>query len=314
MGFLTIINLLFEVGTIFAAQEWTVVTNVPTIPQHLGPGLLRLHVVDNKLLYLNFSSLQNYPKLKKLNLDKCGLEYIAEGTFDATPHLTDLYVLSLPLKALPSTLGSAQLSLNWIKLWGLLGAPVYELLSENYFRSFPQLTHLWLGGNVIEHLNTIILPSQLEYLNVRSSRMTSFPNLSNIVPLLTHVRCAWNQIRFIPLENLVGLGRVKTFHIHHNQLEKLPDLGFMLQLYDLGIDNNNLESLLDLYHLPLEILHLTGNPWVCDKALCWIRMWPWGKLLPVLGNPQCAKPPELQGSQLMSVSPTLMHCYDGKLK
>ena len=88
----------------------------------------------------------------------------------------------------------------------------------------------------------------------------------------------------------------------------------MLQLNELKIDNNNLDSLPDLYHLPLKILLLTGNPWACDMTLSWVRMWPWAKLLPVLGNPVCAKPAELYGMQLMSVKPTQMHCYNGKVE
>ena len=309
-----VINLLFGVEFILAAKVWTEVANVPTIPQDLRPGLLRLHIYGHKLLYLNYSSLENYPKLQKLSLDTCGLEYIADGTFDSTPHLTDLYLIYLPLKALPSTLGAAQLSLNWVKLWAVIDTPICELTNGNYFRNFSRLTYLGLGENVIKNLNISILPSQLIYLNVMTSGMTSFPNLSNAVPFLAHFRGSSNLIRTIPSENLVGLDKMKTFRIQRNQLEELPDLGFMLQLTELSIDNNNLESLPDLYHVPLEILRLTGNPWVCDQALCWVRMWPWAKPLPVLGEPVCAKPAGLQGIQLMSVKPTLMHCYKGKFE
>ena len=288
--------------------------HVPAIPQDLGPGLLRLHVYGHTLLYLNFSSLRHYPKLQKFSLENCGLEYIAEGTFDATPHLTDLYLVSLPLKALPVTFGVAQLSLNWIKLWAVIGTPIYELTSDNYFWNFSKATYLGLGRNAIKNLNTSILPLQLTYLNVDGSKMTSFPNLTNVVPSLAHVRCLSNPIRTIPLGNLVGLTGMKTFWIQWNKLQELPDLGFMLQLNELKIDNNNLDSLPDLYHLPLKILLLTGNPWACDMTLCWVRMWPWAKLLPVLGNPVCAKPAELYGMQLMSVKPSQMHCYNGKVE
>ena len=310
---LKIINLLFGIGSILAAQQWTVVTNVSTIPQDLGPGLFSLHVYGPTILYLNLSSLVNYPKLEKLTLEACGLQYIAEGTFDSTPHMTDLYLIQLPLKALPSTLGAAQLSLNWVKLWAMIDTPIYELTNDNYFRKFSKLTNLDLGRNVIVYLNTSILPSKLTYLNVDGSSMTSFPDLSNIFPLLAHVRCSSNPIRAIPSRNLVGLDRMETFRIQRSQLKEFPDVGFMLQLSELSIDNNNLEKLPDLYHLPLKILRLTGNPWDCDKALCWVRMWPCAKLLPVLGEPVCAKPAGLQGIQLMSVKPTLMHCYNGKL-
>ena len=314
MGLLTVINLLFGVGFILAAQEWTEVTNVPTLPKDLGPGLLRLHIYGHKLLYLNYSSLENYPKLQKLSLDTCGLEYIAEGTFDSTPHLTDLYLIHLPLKALPSTLGAAQLSLNWVKLWAVIGTPIYELTNDNYFRNFSKLTYLGLGENVIKNHNTSILPSHLTYLNAVQSVMTSLPNLSNAVPILNHIRCSSNLTRTIPPGNLAGLEMINTFRIQHNQLEELSDIGFMLEVRELSIDNNNLESLPDLYHLPLEILRLTGNPWVCDQALCWVRMWPWAKPLPVLCEPVCAKPAGLQAIRLMSVKATLLHRYNGNVE
>ena len=254
----------------------------------------------------------NYPKLEKLNLDSCGLQYIGERSFDCTPFLADLYLVHLPLKQLPSSFGLAQFSLKWIKFWALLDTPVYELLNNSYLQNFSKLDYLGLGGNKLQDLNTNMFPSQLVYLNLMSTQLEAFPNLSNSVPLLQHGRFMVNRITTIPEDRIVGLGRMVTFYINNNRLERISSLASMLQLSELNVAYNNLASLPDLYHLPLLKLFLAGNPLVCNKTLCWVRMWPWMKKPFRLDDPKCVEPTELAGLKLMEVYPTLMHCYEGK--
>ena len=314
MGLIVSFNLLFGIGSVLSAEDWTVVWNVTKIPQDLGPALRRLRVHGPTLRYLNRTSLVNYPNLQKLSLESCGLQYIEEGSFDNTPELTDLYLVSVPLIQLPYTLGAAQLSLKWVKFWSMTGTHLYDLLQDGYLLNFTNLAYLGIGGNVLRDLNTSILPRQLTYLNVMRTELTTFPKLADVVPLLEHARFRDNRISTISLENLAGLDRMISFHIEYNQLERLPDIGFMLQLSELKVPYNNLASLPDLYHLPLRILLLTGNPLSCNKSLCWVRMWPWTKELPVLGEPSCEEPTALRGVKLMDVHPTLMHCYEGKIE
>ena len=67
-----------------------------------------------------------------------------------------------------------------------------------------------------------------------------------------------------------------------------------------------------MYDLPLISLTMADNPLVCDKALCWVRMWPWMKAsLVSLDEPVCAVPNEVSGVKLMEVDPTFTECFQG---
>ena len=67
-----------------------------------------------------------------------------------------------------------------------------------------------------------------------------------------------------------------------------------------------------MYDLPLETLTVVDNPLVCNKALCWVRMWPWMKASSVpKDEPVWAGPNKVTGVKLMEVDPTFMQCFQG---
>ena len=114
-------------------------------------------------------------------------------------------------------------------------------------------------------------------------------------------------------ENVKGLSEVKELHLHLNRLTKLPAISFMDKLEILTLQNNRLHSLPDLYDMRFTRLTLASNPLVCDKALCWIRMWPWLKTASIpTDEPVCAGPAEVAGMKLMDVDPTFMECFRGE--
>ena len=80
----------------------------------------------------------------------------------------------------------------------------------------------------------------------------------------------------------------------------------------LHLDRNQSTSVPDLYDHPLTALKLADNPLVCEKSLCWIRMWPRFKILILADNPTCASPSHFAGLSLMGISPVDLRCYMGK--
>ena len=98
-------------------------------------------------------------------------------------------------------------------------------------------------------------------------------------------------------------------------LTSLPDISFMADLETLLINNNQLNTIPDLYDTSLTILEMASNPLECNQSLCWIRMWwPWMRSgMLVWDKPKCASPSTVQGKELMDLRPTYLQCYKGKL-
>ena len=152
----------------------------------------------------------------------------------------------------------------------------------------------------------------LLYLYVIGCKLKHFPNLSDVVPLLQHLRIYRNYIRVIPEQSITALKQMETFYTHQNLIRTLPDIGSMKKLKILTLDDNNLARLPDMYHLLLNELRVAGNPLICDQTLCWLRMWPWKMASVLKDQPTCAGPEMSSGRRLMDVHPVDMECYQGK--
>ena len=95
-------------------------------------------------------------------------------------------------------------------------------------------------------------------------------------------------------------------------LEYIPP-GNMTNLKKLVLKDNHLQTVPDLYDLPLTSISLTGNPLECNKSLCWLRMWDLTKPRPLTLLGTCETPEELDGVQLQYVDPVALHCFEGNL-
>ena len=291
----------------------TTVTNSSGVPQNLGPSTLSILIKDSYVPNLNRSSLVNYPKLLRLRIQTCGLEYVDEGTFDNNPLLEYLELVGEPLRQLPANLGPAQDSLKRVSL-NRVSTPIRNLIGGNYFREFPKLTSLGIGGShdLGPELDADILPRQLVYLDMSKAGIEIFPNLSAVVPGLLYLHIQQNYIQVIPMECISTLTKMKSLVIGSNLLATLPEIGFMKQLRLLYANDNQLTRLPDIYHLDLTNLKMANNPLVCDQALCWLRMWPLTRTSILEDKPTCASPWTIAGRELMGVHPVAMQCYNGK--
>ena len=271
------------------------------------------NIVLSDVPRLNCTSLAIYPDLYRLRIQGCNLLYIDEGAFDNNLFVNYLGLIYLPLKQLPATLGPVQMSAFWIEL-DQVNTAMTNLTGGNYFQEFPKMARLSLGNHEVlgPQLNTDILPRHLQYLYVSGCKLEHFPNLSDALPHLEHLRIYRNNIKVIPEECIIALKQMKTCLAQNNLIGALPDISFMTGLEQLQIHDNNLTRLPDMYDLPLKGFTVAGNPLICDQTLCWLRMWPWKKASVLQDQPTCAGPGMLSGRKLMDVHPVDMECYLGK--
>ena len=165
-----------------------------------------------------------------------------------------------------------------------------------------------MSTNRVHNLSIGRLPEMKE-LRAHGCRLETFPNLAG-APNLELVALNHNNFSYIPPSAVSGLVKLRELQVTDCGLRYLSDLSHLASLMKLHIAQNALTSLPDLYHLPLTRVTWHDNPVVCNKALCWERMWSSMKPgITDLENVVCAVP---QSLSLMDVHPVDMKCYDGK--
>ena len=181
-----------------------------------------------------------------------------------------------------------------------------------YFTAFEKLKLLSIGENYLETYEVHLLPRNLTEFDGNTAILPIFPSLGIYAPFLQRIRLDHCGMKVMSVQHVSGLAEVKILALHSNTLIFFPDISFMKYLDTLKLNGNRLASVPDLYELPLTTLTLDDNPLVCDKALCWLRMWPWMKASTIPSDePTCAGPVEMAGMKLMDVDPVLMECFRG---
>ena len=155
-----------------------------------------------------------------------------------------------------------------------------------------KLENLNLGcADFSRRLNAAILPPSLLRINLNSARLTQLPEFGIYTPNITEFLVSGNRIGEISQTKVAGL----------------------LALTRINMKNNEFSTVPDLYHLPLTHLKLARNPLVCNRSLCWIRMWPWAKasLLDVDGI-TCGLTGVPHSVLLTDINPATLDCHHGK--
>ena len=291
---------------------YNVEANITSIPPEAWPGDPRLDIRYNTILRIPMDAFISYSNLKTIYFEHVGLRYIEEGGFNGQDKLEKITIIGgyRSLK-LPSNLGPPTRSLISIYLWNTLRdetATVYP-----YFKAFEKLNYLNIGSNFLKTFKANSLPNNLKTIVAPYTKIPIFPSLGIYAPLLQKIEMRKCGMDAMPVQNLAGLTDVKTLNLYGNTLSHLPDIAFMKDLKDLQLHRNRLTSMPDLYELPLTTLTLADNPLVCDKALCWLRMWPWMKASTIPSDePTCAGPATVTGMRLRDVDPALMECFRGE--
>ena len=107
---------------------------------------------------------------------------------------------------------------------------------------------------------------------------------------------------------------IKILYMSECNLDYIPpgNLENFKHLALVYLENNHLQTVPDLYDLPLTSINLGGNPLQCNKSLCWLRMWDLTKPRPLPHLGMCATPGHLAGRQLQAVDPAVLRCFEGK--
>ena len=286
-------------------------SNLTSIPQEASPGDQLLYIRDNTIRRIPVDAFVSYSKLRRLIFIGVGLQYIENDAFRRQDKLEILSIIdSCRNLLLPPDFGPPTKSLIRIILWGTLSRN--NAIAYPYFEAFEKLESLNIGGNYLK-VPDHFLPNNLTVFYAMMNVMPTFPSFG-ITPLLQNIALHSSRMNTISLQTVAGLTGVEGLGLHNNRLSDLPDISFMKDLVYIPLHRNRLASMPDLYELPLTTLTLANNPLVCDKALCWIRMWPWMKISTIPSDePTCAGPAAMVMMRLMDVDPVLMKCFKGGL-
>ena len=258
------------------------------IPPDIDIAVSSLNLDSNRISILTKWSLYNFTDLRFLYLQFNAMSVIEDGAFDTNSKLEVLKLSNNVLTKLPSSFGAATYSLQIFKATLAIKPEAFKYLN---FTNFNNILWISLGNNKGLPGNVITKYSKsIEVLGLFKCNIETIPDLSIYVP---HVRT-------------LGLQQNALANIHGKGIGKL------MELMNLRLDSNQLQSVPDLFHLPLRSLKLTDNPLECNQSLCWLRMWVWFKPGPKDTDATvCAAPDTLRGRKLCDVDPVILRCYQG---
>ena len=263
--------------------------NITSVPRDINKLVTELNLDENGIVRITKLSFVHYREIRILKISKNGLTYIEDGSFDNNGNLERLIANYNSISHLPQSFGLAAKRLRYIEFWHSLDKDVTARFNV---KQLVALTHLNIGrANHHGKFDTATLPDSLEYIGLNFAQLFHFPDFSNHTPVINKIAVASNKIQLIPQKAFVN----------------------NLQLQTLWLMGNRLQSVPDLYHLPLTSLDLSNNPLKCNRSLCWIRMWPWMKMPLKRGGAICRSPEFLDGFQLMDINPVTLGCYHGRL-
>ena len=279
------------------SKHYTSTDNITSIPFEAWPGDPHLYIRDTTILRIPVDAFISYSNLKMIYFHNVGLQYIEEGAFGGQDKLEYLAIVGGARNLiLPPNLGPPTRSLLTIILTTLIDetATAYP-----YFKAFEKLEHLNIGNNYLTTFEAHALPNNLTTIIASHNVIPIFPSLGIYAPLLQTIDMRGCGIKVMPVQNVTGLTNVKVLKLARNALSNLPDISFMKDLENLKLRDNRLTSMPDLYELPLTTLTFANSLLVCDKALCWIRMWPWMKASTIPSDEptsRCLCDPESSGT------------------
>ena len=281
---ITLIARLVHVGNLLIVNlEWQ---NLTMVPRDLNISVKKLLLRGNHITEFNNVSFTVYLGLEHIMAQQNGLRYIREGTFDENAKLKELRLSSNSIIQLPASFGAGGKSIQVLDFRNALQGPAISKLN---FTEMGRLKWLSLAKNDCNGtLNAMKFPDSLHWISLIATGLLYLPTFAAENPRLRAIAVNTNMIERIP-EDVASIATLEVLRVRTNRLSTLPDL----------------------YHLPLIKLHAAHNPLVCNKSLCWIRMWSWMKPPLVIDDITCHLPTELHGHSLMNVRPKQLDCHNG---
>ena len=273
------------------------------IPSDINPNVTILHLGSNYISRVEEGDLGRLVWLQELYIGHNKIVYISDAAFVNNTKLAKIVMSGYTLTEFPlafAALWSSIADLNL--LFGILTKRTVQLTN------YPMLQYFQMGSSNIE-LETGHLPL-LKVLLAKNCGLDKFPNLTG-APSLERAHLHNNNFTEIPRSSIIGLRNLTRFTIPRCRVSYLPDLSHLVSLELLKVEKNYLIAVPDLYHLPFATLTMSGNPLLCDKTVCWIRMWDSVKPAIQMDEMTCAYPQQYSGSKLKEIHPTDLHCYKG---
>ncbi|XP_044130713.1 platelet glycoprotein Ib alpha chain-like isoform X1 [Bufo gargarizans] len=181
----------------------------------------------------------------------------------------------------------------------ILSSNNFKSLSTSSFNGLKKLTQLDASDNGMTSFE-IDLALNLEELNLANNTLKTLPMVSQL-PGLTTLQLSNNHITTIPEKAFMGLKKLDSLELQHNYIDSLDEQVFegLQSLKHLDLSYNQLlllpdrllaglENLGKLYlswnrltHIPndfftdvgLEYVYLDNNPWNCNCALNYFKIW-----------------------------------------
>ena len=298
----------------------TVTLEVDLSNQNLNevPGNINRDVTDLILLYNDIkqimpSSFDRYVHIIQLNLNWNGVESVARDAFYANDVLETLKINGHNLISVPEGFGGLSDSLIAIQMRRGLRS-----MQNAIFEEMTSLQQIMMSETAVEGVVTFRGSTNIREVFAQGNSLKTFPDFSPL-PNVEIIQLHDNSFSYIPAEHVAGLSKLQRLALPQCGLTALPDLSHMASLKFIQFEKNNFQSLPDMYDLPLLEMDIAGNPLVCDKALCWIRMWNISKPSPGLvlerwsgGVAECMVPGGVTKQSILDVHPVIMGCYSGK--
>ncbi|XP_022624134.1 leucine-rich alpha-2-glycoprotein-like [Seriola dumerili] len=273
----------------------------------LSPDTSRLSIQSTRLSNVTASHLSVVPLLNSLQLYHNNLTSLPSDLLKGVPHLNILDLTGNQLVLLPPNVFShaslhslvlkknriekvdaewfsVNSSLTWLDLSGnrLTGIPSALL------QKLPHLENLDLSHNNLQELQPDALETlhRLETLNLAGNKLISLkPTTFTHNLKLSQLFLQENQLRDLPATLLQGLQHLELLLLNQNQLQYLPS-GFLEER----------ESSLRMI--------LTGNPWVCDERMEFLKKWlaVHRENVIFLEEVTCAGPEALKQRQVVSLT------------
>ena len=156
--------------------------------------------------------------------------------------------------------------------------------------------------------------TRLRILWLQNNRLSHMTNISHLTSL-REFNISYNIVAELPQEILRGLPNLLKLSCEHNQISVLPDVVALLpSLQEFYVQGNRLLTLPDYYaHSSPLTFHVRGNPLICNRSLCWMRLLNWtNPTSPLsLDTPTCTEPPPVANFLVAQAHPMAMMCYDG---
>ena len=260
-------------------------------PSNITHSVESLRMDSNFIERISATDLADFGNMTYLDLDKNRIRYLEDGCFDSNNRLRNLELSFNMIEYFPVSFGPLVTKLRMF----ILSGSITPNITNFDLKPLHRMNWLGLRQNNFKEMGIDILPhlpSGTKALALDACSLHRFPHFDIYMPTIKNIMLTENYLTELSLDDFRNLSNLET----------------------LKLDRNNLTTLPDLYsHTSLKTLFLKENPLVCDRALCWIVMWPYTRTPAlILDTAMCQNPTELQGVLLVDLHPLNIDCYGGK--